>query len=167
MTPVFKKEDASLLKNYRPVSVLPLVSKIYERIMQKQILEYIDIYLSPLLCGYRKGYSTQTALISILEKWKLSIDNKGFAGGVSMDLSKAFDTINHQLLLVKLHAYGLSKQGLAIVYSYLSNQKQRIRINFFSSWKDLICASRISPWTFAFRHLPELFIVLPKRCRHM
>ena len=66
VTPVFKKEDASLLKNYRPVSVLPVVSKIYERIMQKQILEYIDKHLSPHLCGYRKGYSTQTALISII-----------------------------------------------------------------------------------------------------
>ena len=104
MTPVFKKEDASLLKNYRPVSVLPVVSKIYERIMQKQILEYIDKHLSPHLCGYRKGYSIQTALISMLEKWKLSMDNKGSAVGVLMDLSKAFETINHQLLLTKLHA---------------------------------------------------------------
>ena len=104
MIPVFKKEDASLLKNYRPVSVLPIVSKIYERIMQKQILEYIGKHLSPHLCGYRRGYSTQTALISMLEKWKLFIDNKGFAGGVLVDLSKAFDTISHQLLLAKLHA---------------------------------------------------------------
>ena len=72
-TPVFKKEDASLLNNYRPVSVLPVVPKIYERIMQKQILEYIDKYLSSHLCGYRKGYSAQTALISIRQKWKLYI----------------------------------------------------------------------------------------------
>ena len=72
-------------------------------------------------------------------KWKLSIDNKGFAGGVLMDLSKAFETINLSLLLAKLHAYGFSKQALAIICSYLSNQKQRIRINnVFSSWKDLI-----------------------------
>ena len=68
VTPVFKKEDASLLKNYRPVSVIPVVFKIYERIMQTQILEYIDKHLSPHLSGYRKGYSTQTALISMLEK---------------------------------------------------------------------------------------------------
>ena len=75
----------------------------------------------------------------MLEKWKLSIDNKGFAGGVLMDLSKAFDRINHQLLLAKLHAYGFSQQALAIICSYLSNRKQRIKINnVFSSWKDLI-----------------------------
>ena len=57
----------------------------------------LESFLSPHLCGYRKGYSTQTALISMLEKWKLSIDNEGFAGGVLMDLSKVFDTTNHQL----------------------------------------------------------------------
>ena len=107
--------------------------------MQKHILEYIDKHLSPHLCGYRKGYSTQTALISMLEKRKLSIDNKGFAGGVLMDLSKAFDTINHPLLLAKLKSYGFSKQALVIIYSYLSNRKQRIEINnVSSSWKDLI-----------------------------
>ena len=139
VTRVFKKDDASLLKNYRPVSVLPVVSKIYERTMQKRILEYIEKHLPPHLCGYSKGYSTQTALISMLEKWKLYRDNKGFAGGVLTDLSKAFDTINHQLLLAKLHAYGFSKQVLTIVSSYLSNRKQRIKINdVFSSWKDLI-----------------------------
>ena len=65
--PVFKKEDASLLKNYRPGSVLLVVSKIYERIMQSQILEYIDQYLSPHLCGHRKGYCTKAVLISELE----------------------------------------------------------------------------------------------------
>ena len=119
MTPVFEKEDASLLKNYRPVSILQVAPKIYERIMQKQILEYIDKHLSPHLCGCRKGYSMQTALIYMLEEWKLSTDNENFAGGVLMDLSKAFDTINLQQLLAKLHAYGFSKQALAKIYSYL------------------------------------------------
>ena len=97
--------------------------------MQKQILEYIDKHLSPHICEYRKGYSTQTALLSMSEKWKLSMDNKGFAGGVLMDLSKVSDTINHQLLLAKLHAYGFSQQALAIICSYLSNRKQRIKID--------------------------------------
>ena len=125
VTPVFKKDDALLLKYYRPVSVLPIVYKIYERAMQKQNLEYIDKHLSPHLCGYRKEYSTQTALISMLDKWILVIDNKGFAGGL--------------LLLAKLHAYGFSKQALAAICSYLSNRKQVTKINnFFSSWKNLI-----------------------------
>ena len=72
-------------------------------------------------------------------KWKLSIDNKGFAGGVLMDLSKTFSTIKHQLLPAKLRSYGFRKQPLAIICSYLSNRKQSIKINnVFSSWKDLI-----------------------------
>ena len=75
----------------------------------------------------------------MLEKWTLSIDNKGFARGVLMDLSKTFDTINHPLLFAKLHAYGFSKQALGIICSYFSSRKQRIKINnVFSSWKDLI-----------------------------
>ena len=78
------------------------MSKIYERIMQKQILEDINKHVSPHLCGHRKEQSTQKALISMLEKWKLCIDNKGFAGGVLMYLSKAFDKIIRLLLLAKL-----------------------------------------------------------------
>ena len=77
--------------------------------MQKHILEFIDKYLSPQLCGYRKGYSKQTALISMLEKQKLSIDNKGFAGGVLIDLSKAFDTIvEHKVACLGIQQTGFS-----------------------------------------------------------
>ena len=76
--------------------------------MQKQALEYIDKHLSPHLCAYRKGRSIQTTLTSMLEKWKLSIEKKGFADGVLIDLSKGFDTINQPLFLTKLHTYGFS-----------------------------------------------------------
>ena len=103
MTPISIKEDASLLKNYSPASFLPTVSKTYEKIMQKQVLEYIGKHLSPHICGYRKEYSTKTALISILEKCKLFLE--GYAGGVLIDLSKVFATINHVLLFAKLNAY--------------------------------------------------------------
>ena len=94
---------------------LPIVSKIFERLLQKQTMSYIDQYLSNFLCGYWQGYSTQTALISMLEKWRNILDNKGYSGAILMDLSKAFDTINHELLLAKLHAYGFSEQALLIL----------------------------------------------------
>ena len=104
VTPIFKKKDKTFLENYRPVSVLPTVSKIFERIMQKQITDYIRKFLSPFLCGYRKGFSTQYALLSLIERWILCLDKQGFAGALLLDLCKAFDTINHELLIAKLLA---------------------------------------------------------------
>ena len=100
---------------------------------------YIDKHLSIYLCGYRKGYNAQYALISLLEKWKKSLDQKNYAGAILMDLSKAFDTINHELLLAKLHAYGFDKTALAIIKSYLTNRWQHTKINTtFSSWTELL-----------------------------
>ena len=81
------------MKNYRPVSALPTVSKIFEQLMQKQISEYINQFLSPFLCDYRKGFSTQTALVWLIKKWKHQLDKNGFAGAIMMDLSKAFDIL--------------------------------------------------------------------------
>ena len=137
-TPIYKKKDRTIVDNYRPVSVLPTVSKIFERLMYKQISSFIDQYLSKYLCGYRKGYSAQTALISLVEKWKKQLDTKGYCGAILMDLSKAFDTINHDLTLAKLKAYGFDNKSLRILQSYLSDRWQRIKINTtFSSWKEL------------------------------
>ena len=144
IAPIFKKDrikkkDATNVENYRPVSVLPSTSKIFERIMQGQIYEYISGKLSPYLCGYRKGYSAQHALISLIEHWRTALDKKGYAGAVLMDLSKAFDCINHELLLAKLHAYGFSIKALKMIKAYLSNRKQRVKVNTsFSSWFDLL-----------------------------
>ena len=107
--------------------------------MQKQITEYMSERLSPYLCGYRKGYNSQQALISLIESWRKHLDNKGFGGAVLMDLSKAFDTIKHDLLIAKLHAYGFEKKSLKLVYRYLNNRSHRTKINNdFSSWQELI-----------------------------
>ena len=70
ISPIFKKDDPTLAKNYRPISVLPCLSKVFERIIQSQLLTYIEEHLSPFLCGYRKGFSAQFALISLIENWK-------------------------------------------------------------------------------------------------
>ena len=88
MSPVFKKKDKTFVENYRPVSVLPTVSKIFERIMQKQISDDIGKFLSPFLCGYRKGFSTENTLLTLAERWKFCLDKQGLAGTLLMDLSK-------------------------------------------------------------------------------
>ena len=139
ISPIFKKLKNTLVDNYRPVSVLPTVSKIFERIMQKQMNTFVENFLSPYLCGYRKGYNSQYALLAMIEKWKLSLDNGEYAGGILMDLSKAFDTINHQLLIAKLYAYGFSKNALELLSDYLKNRWQRTKINAsFSTWTELM-----------------------------
>ena len=90
MSLIFKKKDNTFVANYRPVSVLPIVSKIFARIMQKQISDYIGKFLSPFLCGYRKSFSTQYTLLTLTERWKFYLGKQGFAGALLMDLSKAF-----------------------------------------------------------------------------
>ena len=96
---------------------------------------HVDSFLPSYLCGYRKGFSTQQALISLLEKWKIVLDRKGYAGVILMDLPKASDTLNHDLLKGKLHAYGFSEESLKLMKSYLTNRWQRTKVNIsFSGW---------------------------------
>ena len=92
-----------------------LYLKFMKKLMQRQINNYIANLLSPNLCGFRKGYNTQQVLVSLMEKWKKILDNKDFGGAVLMDLSKAFDTLNHDLLIAKLHAYGFNRDSLKLI----------------------------------------------------
>ena len=135
ITPVNKNDDTTKKDNYRPVSILPVISKIFERIIFDKISSYIDSFLFPFLSGFRQGFSTQHCLIVMLERWRNALDNNNKAGAVLTDLSKAFDCINHDLLIAKLNVYGLVHESLAYIYSYLSERKQRTKINnSFSSW---------------------------------
>ena len=140
ITPLFKKLETVLKENYRPVSLLPVVSKKFERIMKKQMKPFMEEHLSPHLCGYRKGYNAQYALAAMIEKWKQSLDGiGGKIGAIFMDLSKAFDTINHGLLVAKLEAYGFHDSALHIILDYLSDRWQRTKVNAsFSDWLELL-----------------------------
>ena len=102
VTPVFKKNNVLYKETYRLVSVLPIISKLLEKLMQNQTNLQIKSFLSPYLCGYRKGFNSQHALISLMERWRKSPDKNGYGGAI--DLSKAFNTVNHELLIAKLHA---------------------------------------------------------------
>ena len=140
VTSLPKNGPSNSRTNFWPISVLPTVSKLFERIMDKQIVAYITPFLSSLLCGFRKGYNAQHALVRLLEKFKISLDEGGKAGAVLMDLSKAFDCIRHDLLIAKLHAYGFSREALTLIKKYLTNRQQRVKVNgSFSSWKSVVC----------------------------
>ena len=119
ITQVFKK-DARISKNkYRPVSILPVFSKIFERLLSRQLIEFFHNILSKFQCGFRKGYRTQHYLLLMLEIWKGATDNNKAFDALLTNLSKAFDCLNHDLLIAKLHAYGLDIDLLNILQDYL------------------------------------------------
>ena len=135
---LFKNSDSFHKKNYRPITVVPSVSKVFERLLVNQMLPFVNNFLSPNLCAYRQGYDTQHALLKLVETCKKTLDNRGFVGAVLMDLTKAFDCLNHELLLTKLNACGFGKNSIKIVHSYLVGRRQRVKINdSFSSWKEM------------------------------
>ena len=124
--------------NYRAISVLSTVPKVFERLMGTQISAYLSQYLSYLLCGFLQGFNAQHALIRTIEKWRTCLDKGGNVGAIFMDLSKAFDCIRHDSLIAKLHAYGFNRDALLLVHSYLQNRQQRLKINLsLSSYKHL------------------------------
>ena len=138
ITPVYKKDDPTDKVNYRPVSVLPLLSKIFEKVIYNQLREYMDLFLNKLLCGFRKAHSTQHALFKLLHSWQKELDNSGFIGTILMDLSKAYDCLPHDLIIAKFEAYGLSKNSLKLLLDYLEGRKQRVKIgSSYSFWSDV------------------------------
>ena len=127
--PLYKKLDPLNKENYRPVSLLPHLWKVFERIIYKQINSYMEDKLTKCLTGFRKSHGTQHSLLTMLKKLKRVIDNGAYVSALFMDLSKAVDTINHDLVLAKLKAYGFSTNGLNLMHSYLKNSKQKVQIN--------------------------------------
>ena len=105
VVPLHKKNSQLEAGNYRPVSILPVVSKIFERAIYQQLINYFDNIFNPYLSAFRPGYDCNTALLKVIEDWKKAVDNNLYVAAVLMDLSKAFDCLPHDLLLLKLKAY--------------------------------------------------------------
>ncbi len=138
VTPIHKKNDQLDKANYRPVSVLPIFSKIYEKVLELQLGDFFENIFNPYLCAFRRGHGCQTTLLRLLEDWRTALDKNHYIAAVLMDLSKAFDCLPHEILLDKLSAYGVSNHSVLILKSYLSNRKQKIKINsILSSWADI------------------------------
>ena len=150
ITPVYKNLDPSDKTNYRPVSVLPLLSKVFEKIIYDQLYEYSENFLSELLCGFRKAHSTQHALFRLIQKWQAELDLEGYVGTILMNLPGAYDCLSDDLLIVKLEAYGLDVGSLNCLLDYLSLRKHRTK-----------AGSSYSKWSEIYQGMPQGLIIGP------
>ena len=134
--PAFKKDDPLDKENYRPVTVLSAVDKVFEQLISKQITTQFESPLSDSITAYRKSHSCQTTLVSLVEQWKLARDGHQCVAILSTDMSKAFDSLHPPLMLNKLRAYGFAENTVNLLRSYLSNRQNRIRLgSLASSWQ--------------------------------
>ena len=124
-----KKKKKHEIENYGPLSIISVISKILERCLYDRIYKNIVNTLSRHEMGYRKGYSSPQSLIAMFKKWRENLDKEGECGALFVDLSKAFDCLQHDLLLAKLNAYGFDYKSLKLISSFLSNRKYRTKIN--------------------------------------
>ena len=131
--PNVKKDDKTDKKNYRPISILLALSKIYQRLIDNQMYLYFDKLFWKFQCDFWKGFHAQYCLITMIKKWWRSVDGGGQVDALLTDLSKAFDCIDHKLLIAKPYAYCFDKNSLYFINSYLKGRKQRTKINCFNT----------------------------------
>ena len=142
VTPIFKSGSISELGNYRPIAVISPFGKVLERLVYDQLLSYLEkeCLLYNFQFGFRKGYSTEYAILETVEKLKSAVDDQKVTCGIFLDFSKAFDTINHHILLEKLYKHGIRGLPHAWFSSYITNRKQYVKIgNVESSLKTITC----------------------------
>jgi len=138
--PLFKKEDKEMPEYYRPVSILPVISKVFERSATDQLMTYLEEHhlLSTTQHAYRRLHSTVTCLTDLVDEIRRRRDRKETVGVIGMDLSKAFDSINHNILLQKLIEIGIGPQVITWMKSYLTNREQLVKFKNIQSDKETV-----------------------------
>ena len=131
VTPIFKKGKRQDANNYRPISIIPVVAKIFERIIYDQFYKYLNDndLLANCQSGFSLLHSTLTSLLETTNSWSVNIDNGFINGVIFIDLKKAFDTIDHRILLSKLTSYGVDQKASKWFDSYLSDRHQKCLVN--------------------------------------
>ena len=138
VVPIHKKNSTLDKSNYGPVSILPIVSKIFERSINSQLAEFFNNIFNPYLSAFRPGYGCQSTLLKVIEDWKKALDDNKYVAAILMDLSKAFDCLPHDLLIYKLQSYGLTENALKLIKDYLSSRKQCVRVGSnLSDFRDI------------------------------
>ena len=129
--PLFKKGDPTLIENYRPISLLPAISKIFDRVIFNQMNAYFTLnnLFYDKQYGFRKYHSTELAALHVVDTIVNHMDNGNTHFAVYLDLSKAFDTLNHSILLDKFKFYGFRGTSIDLIKHYLSNRKQCVEID--------------------------------------
>lgn len=115
ITPIFKSGSKLLAANYRPISILPIISKIAEKWIASQLIKHLNhgsSMIHPMQFGFRANHSTETANCFFTEKVKQLLDKNSRVGAVFLDLKRAFDTVNHNVLLSKLSYFNFSAEAL-------------------------------------------------------
>ena len=106
--------------------------------MYKQLYDYFDVIFSRNQCGFRKGFSVVNCLLPIIEKWRGSLNQSGACAALLTDLSKAFNCLLHELIIAKLYAYEIHMPLLKVINSYSFTRTQRIKMNVYSSWSEIL-----------------------------
>ena len=133
--PIYKKEDDTIFSNYRPISLLPSISKNFEKAILEQLATYLDSnnLIHKHQYGFRKNHSTEYASLHLVDYLNYKMDKRRTPVNFYLDLSKAFDSLSHYILLDKLQHYGLCDVALNLLKSYLTNRKQFVQYNEYSS----------------------------------
>jgi hypothetical protein len=131
VVPVFKSEDPTEFSNYRPISVLPVLSQVFEKVLQGRLLEFLDHQgmVIPGQYGFRSGHSTAMAVLDMVERVREAWRKKNVALGVFIDFKKTFDTVDHRILLAKLERYEVRGVALGLLGSYLRDRFQYVVYN--------------------------------------
>ena len=140
VSPVFKTGSKDEMNNYRPISVLPTLSKLIEKWINIKLSAFLNNHelLHNTQSGFREGYSTESALILMLDTWLKAVNEGRLVGSVMIDFRKAFDMVDHEILLKKLNLYRCSSLTVSWFRRYLSNRSQTVSINGVNSESDTV-----------------------------